>query len=236
MCNRFENKEGIAIYKKMDDKMWNEILKKNNILTNYVNENVKPTNYQPVLDKKDGEFNITERSWGYWFANGTHPYFNIQTETLLKKKDLKEKFIKSRAIVGATSFYEWIIRENDKGKEIKVCMKIGIPSIPEFFFPAILGERSGEKNFTILTINPNKAMSNVHSRMPVILSPERAKAFLNDSEDNLLNYCIPLADEIPMKIGIAPDNMLNKDALKYVSLEREKEKERQLAEDRPQLF
>lgn len=234
MCNRFENKEGIAIYKKMDDKVWNDILKKSaeGILNNYSSENIKPTHFQPVLDNKDG-YNITERRWGYWFPNGTHPYFNIQTETVNKRKDLKQKFLESRSIVGATSFYEWITRTNDKDKDIKICMKISIPSLPQFYFPAILGESSGEKNFTILTINPNKYMIEVHNRMPVILSPERAKAFLNDKEENLLSYCVPLFESIPMNVQIAPDSMLNKEAIKYVAKERERVQDEI---DNPQLF
>lgn len=235
MCNRFENKDGIAIYKKLDDKTWNDILKKTSILANYSNLNVKPTNIQPVVDFKNGEFNITERSWGYYFPNTPRPYMNIQTETLLKKgrEKLKQQFIDSRAIVGATSFYEWIIRHTERGKEVKVCMQISIPSIPQFFFPAILGEDNGNKNFTILTINPNKIMEKVHSRMPVIFSPQIATQFLKDKAENLLDYCVPLDDTIPMVVDIAPDFMLNKDAKVLV------EKERERIEDeleRPQLF
>ncbi len=193
MCNRFENAEGIAIYQKITDEIWEEIHKH----TDYTNLNVSPTNLLPVLDNLNG-YNVSEREWGYWFENGKFPYFNIQTETLLKNKELRNKFEQSKAIVGATAFFEWQNIDIGKKKPLKVPLRFFLPDYPEFFFPCITNEYNGVKCFTILTIAPNKYMSEYHSRMPVIFTPEKAKEFLNERSENLIDYCVALTDEVIM--------------------------------------
>lgn len=206
MCNRFENSEGIEIYRKLDEKVWNELKdayeKKNSYATD-----IQVNSIVPVLDYKDG-YNLTERVWSMYFEGDVDKFtkkltnrFNLQTETLQKpyRKDSKAIFENCRAVVGATAYMEYY----KPAKGVNIPIRITIPDYPQFFFPCFTKDEVVEdgqviKYFTFLTITPNKFQAEFHSRMPVILTPERAKAFLHDKPENAMSYCVPFDDSIPM--------------------------------------
>ncbi|MFH1133082.1 MAG: SOS response-associated peptidase [Nanoarchaeota archaeon] len=103
---------------------------------------------------------------------------NARAETLDEKPAFRRSFEKQRCLIPADGFYEW-----DKAKDpFRFTLKGGEP-----FFMAGLYDRwrgSGKEllSFTIITLDPNAAVSKVHDRMPAILGKKSGKAWLREHD------------------------------------------------------
>ena len=122
---------------------------------------------------------------------------NARSETVHEKPSFREAFKRKRCLVIADSFYEW-----KRTDERKIPMRIKMKN-DELFAMAGLWEswKSPEgdtiHSCTILTTTPNKMMSNIHDRMPVILKPNDEQKWLNpelNTLDELKKFLIPLED------------------------------------------
>lgn len=113
---------------------------------------------------------------------------NARAESVLEKPSFKLAAQKRRGIVPVTGFFEW--------KDSKVYGKIPHYIYPKeggYFSLAVIYEdwtNSAEdkmyETFSILTCEANDLMASIHSkhRMPVILSEEGSKVWLNSTETN----------------------------------------------------
>lgn len=104
---------------------------------------------------------------------------NARAETLAEKPSFKGLLHKHRCAIFADGFYEWM--DTGKGKQpYFIHMKDGKP----FTFAGLWSHwqsPSGEEVRTcaIITCPPNKLMSSIHDRMPVILSDEAREAWID---------------------------------------------------------
>lgn len=112
---------------------------------------------------------------------------NARAETLAEKPSFKASFKKRRCLIIADSFYEW-----KKDGNRKIPMRIKLKNDQPFAM-AGLWERwqdnEGQQinSCTIITTSPNELMKDIHDRMPVILSPEDEKIWLDRSIEDI-NY------------------------------------------------
>jgi putative SOS response-associated peptidase YedK len=165
--------------------------------------NVAPTQNIPVV-RSDGERNRLEMMrWGlvpFWIKkmSDSSKYINARGETITERPTYKNAFARRRCLIPATGFFEW---RKGPGKT-KQPMVIHLRSGEPFAFAGIW-EKATPQNFpeegeivscSIITTAPNDLVQPIHYRMPVILSPELYKDWLNpDNQDvgELKEFLLP---------------------------------------------
>jgi putative SOS response-associated peptidase YedK len=104
---------------------------------------------------------------------------NARAETAAEKPSFRNAFKKKRCLVIADSFYEW--KRTDEGK---TPMRIKLKSGEPFAFAALWESWKSPDGKTvnscsILTTKANELMGTIHDRMPVILTKETEKVWLD---------------------------------------------------------
>jgi putative SOS response-associated peptidase YedK len=123
---------------------------------------------------------------------------NARIETLDEKPSFRE-YISNRCLIIANGFYEW--QWLDKKGDQKQKYELTLPKEQLFSFAGIWSawkDPSGNQKFTysLLTTKANRLMSEIHNtkkRMPVILSADQEKSWLNNADiDEFRNIDPPL--------------------------------------------
>lgn len=196
--------------------------------------NIAPTQQVPVIrfgdslsdgkapDEKapDGkEWSVSPMRWWlvpYWSPEPSTKYsmFNAKSETLKKSRAFSEPFKKRRCIVPVTGYYEW-----KKEGGIKVPYYIESADDSGFAFAGLWdrwhrGDQVVE-SFTIITAAAPEGMKWLHHRIPVHLTSEQAKTWVNagTAEAELDKLMLP---ELRTTIQVTPvstyvNNARNKD-------------------------
>lgn len=151
------------------------------LVRNYVDHyNLAPLQQAVTVHQaEDGLWEAVERRWGLvpaWAKDeaGAAKLINARAETMAEKPNFRSSFKSSRLLVPVSGFYEWAAIAGRKR--------------PYFIHPAggglwwfaSLGAVKGDlKTFTVITTAANAAMEELHARMPAILGPEEAVAWLD---------------------------------------------------------
>ncbi|WP_026950218.1 SOS response-associated peptidase [Algoriphagus mannitolivorans] len=173
--------------------------------------NIAPTQLVPVITSESPK----GFSFFYW---GITPDFgqnkpvsqkliNAKAETVHEKISFKSSFEKRRCLVPADGFFEW----KKLGKKTKIPHRFTLREDNLFSFAGIWEEYEGlsgeiQHTFLILTTSPNEVVSEVHDRMPVILSKENEKKWLDkySSEEDLLKMLKPYPAELMLSYTVSP--------------------------------
>lgn len=104
---------------------------------------------------------------------------NARAETIAEKPSFRHSFYNRRCLVLADSFYEW--QNTEQGK---IPYRIFLKDEPIFTFAGLWSAYTnpqGEKIFTctIITTEANELMAPIHHRMPVILTKDDQKRWLD---------------------------------------------------------
>ena len=136
------------------------------------------------------KYRVGMMKWGFvpFFAKDEkigYKMINAKAETLHEKVSFKDAFKNKRCLILANGFYEW-----KKENEQKIPMRIMLKSNNIFAMAGLwsLFKREDKTNLftcTIITTNANETVSKIHDRMPVILTTEKAKLWLNHEIDDL---------------------------------------------------
>jgi putative SOS response-associated peptidase YedK len=110
---------------------------------------------------------------------------NARAETIMEKPTYKRLIRSKRCLVLSDGFYEWQ-KKADKKTPYRIFLKNEEP-----FAFAGLWDRWGEGenefySFSIITTTPNKLVSGIHDRMPVILDPEDESKWLQETPMNVV--------------------------------------------------
>jgi putative SOS response-associated peptidase YedK len=155
------------------------------------NFNVAPSTFQPVIreEKDSAEREMVLMRWGLvpFFAKSLKEWkslstINAKSETVMTSAVFRAPFQSRRCIVPADSFYEWKALDSSK-KPKKQPYAIQLKSGEPLAFAGLWDawkEPKGKdvslhapdtwlQTFTILTTEANELMSEIHTRMPVIL-------------------------------------------------------------------
>ena len=153
------------------------------------NADIRPSQQVPVVVIKQGRKYLGFVQWGlipFWAKDQKIGYklFNARAETLDVKPSFKIPFQKRRCLIPANGFFEW--RKPDKAK-----FYFEVKSRKLFSFAGIwekLKNPQGEiiPSCTIITCEPNKLLSPIHDRMPVILRTEDEETWLNSNDPEIL--------------------------------------------------
>lgn len=173
--------------------------------------NIAPTQLVPVITSESPK----GFSFFYW---GITPDFgqnkpvsqkliNAKAETIHEKISFKSSFQKRRCLIPADGFFEW----KKLGKKTKIPYRFTLRNEETFSFAGIWEEYetvSGESQhtFLIITTKPNELVEEVHDRMPVILSREQEKKWLDSytSETELQSMLQPFPVELMVSYTVSP--------------------------------
>lgn len=183
MCGRYSEKQDL---KKVEDQLKLKLSEKaKNWKPSF---NIAPSQLAPVVtsDKPD---EIDVFHFGlvpHWAKDKKVGYkmINARSETLLEKPSFKPLMLNNkRCLVLADSFFEW----RTEGKE-KQPFRIYLPDREVFFFAGLWSrwkdpEGKTYNSFSIVTTSPNKLMEKIHDRMPVILTREEEKIWLDPDQN-----------------------------------------------------
>jgi putative SOS response-associated peptidase YedK len=170
-------------------------------------------------EKESDKRELVSLYWGLipsWVKDeGKRPLMlnNAKAETVHEKRSFKSAFKRRRCIVVFDGFYEWL-REDKKNKRPHYFTRKDHAPI------AMAGLWEYNKNFdlesgTVLTTSANQLMSQVHTRMPVILASEdEQRMWLDEDADepallDLLRPCDPDLLEV-VEVSKYVNNVKNK--------------------------
>lgn len=158
--------------------------------------NIAPSQQIPAVIRAGHKNRIGTLRWGlvpFWAKNVSiaSKLINARSETADKKASFKHALKKRRCLILSDGFYEWKQTENRK-VPMRIQVRKGEP-----FAMAGLWEKwdDGQRihyTCTILTTEANELMEEIHNRMPVILTKETEKIWLDSSVNDVaeLNQCI----------------------------------------------
>jgi putative SOS response-associated peptidase YedK len=149
------------------------------------NFNVAPTQTMPVITHGSDGLQLEEMRWGIPRFIGPGKVKDVFNTRADKAFGSWKKLVSTqRLLVPATGFYEW--KKLTDGKQPYFIH----PKDDELFsFAGIWGLWKDEdgreiKTYSIMTTEPNKEISSIHNRMPVILHQEDESAWLEPKYDN----------------------------------------------------
>ena len=151
--------------------------------------NVAPTQeILSVIRQRDNR--LVKQHWGlvpFWAKDlsGASRLINARSETVTEKPSFRNAFKHRRCLILADGFFEWKRLEDRKQPWF-----LTLPSKDPFGFAGLWEEwknRDGSvyNSCTILTIEADESVRDIHHRMPVILLPEAYTDWLNpDNHDS----------------------------------------------------
>jgi putative SOS response-associated peptidase YedK len=141
--------------------------------------NIAPTDEVATIrqDRKEPKRIFAKMRWGLipsWVGNAAHRIrgVNVKSETAAEKPAFSELMKKRRCLILADGFYEW----EKIGSKSKQAYNVGMADDGLFAFAGLWDkwkDPAGKviKSCTILTIEANALLKDIHDRMPVILQP-----------------------------------------------------------------
>ena len=172
-----------------------ELLQENKGYDFKPNYNAAPTQSMPVIALYGEKQTVKVMEWGINRKLGPEverDIFNTRSEKALER--FWGKTVRShRCLIPANGFYEW-----KKTADGKIPYWIHSPKYSMVYFAGIYDmDTEGNEHYSIITTTPNKEMSELHDRMPVVLEGKARDAWLSvdDTETELLDELLkPLAD------------------------------------------
>jgi putative SOS response-associated peptidase YedK len=153
--------------------------------------NISPS--QPILAiPNDGKNQADFFTWGLipgWAKAPASGLINARAETLAEKPSFRGSYRHKRCLILANGFYEW---KAESGQNAKTPYFIHLKDHQPFAMAGLWDEwHSPEgsliKSCAIITTLPNSLMTNLHARMPVILSPQDYATWLSPNEQHPTN-------------------------------------------------
>lgn len=152
--------------------------------------NIAPSQLVPVVrngPKGDREFSLLR--WGLvpsWAKDPSigNRMINARAESLAEKPAYRNAWEKRRCLVLADGFYEW--RKEARGKTpYFISLANGRPFALAGLWEAWTDRSTGESLETtvIVTTAANEFLQDLHDRMPVVLQPDTARAWLAGDTD-----------------------------------------------------
>lgn len=161
--------------------------------------NIAPTQ-QAFVISNDDPVHLQSMYWGllpHWSKEGklTGSMINARAESIADKASFRVPFKKHRCLVPADGFYEW----KKMGKH-KIPYRIHMKDDSLMMMAGVWDEWRGDggsiRTFSIITTVPNREVSALHDRMPVLLqTAEAQQLWLEDTDsDTLQGLLKPVAD------------------------------------------
>jgi len=147
--------------------------------------NIAPTQeIAAIRHDAEGKPELAFLRWGlvpFWAKEASigNRMINARAETIAEKPSFRNAYRKRRSLILADGFYEW-----HRDGDVKTPWYISLASKEAFAFAGLwedwMDKETGESLQTtaIVTTAANNFMSRLHSRMPVLLTPETAERWM----------------------------------------------------------
>lgn len=146
--------------------------------------NAAPSQEMPVVVNRSVP-QVAPMRWGFvpFWDKSEKPKLapiNARSEEAMSKSMFKQSIQKRRCLIPADGFYEWL-RVSDK---LKQPFSIGLKGARPFFIAGIYENKTDLRpdTYLLFTTGPNELMERIHNRMPVILTEEQAKSWIEPGE------------------------------------------------------
>ena len=150
--------------------------------------NITPNQKLPIITNQN-QNQLSFMHWGlvpFWAKDIkiSNKLINSRLETISEKPSFKYAVEKRRCLVISDGYYEWKNNDNDK-----IPYRITIKDEKLFSMAGIWEIWTSDNNnpyysFSILTKQANEQLSNIHHRMPAILTKEQRNTWLNEIDTN----------------------------------------------------
>ena len=177
--------------------------------------NIVPHQSVPAVIHHNGVNQLVCFRWGLIPSWSKAPsiankLINARAETVNKKPSFKDAFKRKRCLIVADGFYEWK-REGKNKMPLYFYLKSNLPFGFAGLYDTWMSPDKKEINTcVIITTAANELIAPVHDRMPVILSGEQEKVWLQSDVSrisDLLSLLRPYpAEEMNFKQGMGPHN------------------------------
>lgn len=144
---------------------------------------IRPTEKAPVLLASEDGPTPELFTWGYKMPKML--VINAKAETAASKPMFRESVLLRRCVIPSTGFWEWDAR---KRKYL-----FTLPGENVLYMAGLYDVRDGSAYYCILTTKPNESMREVHDRMPLVLTRDRVRPWLEqvDMTDKILRSTPP---------------------------------------------
>ncbi len=140
-----------------------------------------------IITEGNGVVATNEIAWGYPDRDGKGLLINARAETILEKPTFRHGIASNRCLLPAKGFYEW----DSKKERVDFFMT----DKKAFFLAGCFDIFQGQKRFTIITTAANESMIQVHDRMPLIVTPDKAKDWLlTEKNRDMLASAMPMLE------------------------------------------
>ena len=156
--------------------------------------NIAPTqDIAAICLDKDGGRELKSLRWGLvpsWAKDPSigNRMINARAETVAEKPSFRAAYRKRRCLVLADGFYEWHTESTGKTPYF-ISLGDGSPFAFAGLWEHWHYKDSDETLYsaTLITVAANEFMSALHHRMPIVLDPARADAWLAGGDDTVQN-------------------------------------------------
>ena len=177
--------------------------------------NVAPTRDVPIVRVREEERHLDYLRWGLvprWAKDlriGSK-MINARAETVATKNSFRSAFAKRRCLVTADGFYEWKRLDPKTKQPMYIHRADGDP----LAFAGLYERWTDAENLreihtcTIITTTPNEMMSEIHDRMPVLLSPQRWEEWLdptNADTESLQRLLVPAPEALLTSYAVSTE-------------------------------
>ncbi len=167
--------------------------------------NIAPSLLLPVVHQDlDGRRRFLTARWGLipsWVRDPSdiqHP-INAKSETAALRPMFRHAYRTSRILVPADAFYEWK-QEGGTKQPYLIHMRDGVPFGMAGLLEHWQGPGGEVRTFTILTVDANPVMAEIHQRMPAIIRPDDYRRWLDPSLSDVT--------EIQSMVGPYPERLM----------------------------
>ena len=167
-----------------------------------INFNVAPTQHSYVVTN-DSPNRLQYITWGlipHWSNDGKNSgkLINARMEGIATKPSFRLPIRKRRCWVIADSFYEWH-KEGRQKIPYRIMLKNGELMVMAGIWDIWYKDDYAIRSFSIITTPPNKEITRLHDRMPMILTkPEQQRCWLSELD----------IEEVLTMLNTPPDDIL----------------------------
>lgn len=152
-----------------------------------ISYNVAPTQTVVAIIDKDDTRYCGHFRWGLipsWMKEIPKvPLFNVRSETIAEKPSFKASFIRRRAVVPATGFFEW--HKADRTPHFIYSATGDLLYLAAIYDSWEGADGSFIPSLGIITTAANSFMSRIHDRMPVLMQKGDIPQFLDPNNQDL---------------------------------------------------
>lgn len=138
--------------------------------------------------------------WGFvpaWMkeVKPGRPMINARGETVLEKPSFRNAMRRRRCLVPADGYYEWSGEEGRKTPYYVQRKDKGLFALAGLWEHWMGPDGSELETAILMTIDPNKELSAIHDRMPVIIAPGDFETWLTGTPEKAARLIHPAPDD-----------------------------------------